>query len=106
MSQPNIPNITPVISVSITDAITLLLSSIALEELSLAHIMNAEAEKIQLVVGTLTSGNSLTPSTVTISDLLTIDNSVDQTLKEVIKKEMLLQFKFDNILKLAGLMDM
>jgi hypothetical protein len=104
VSQPNIPNITPMISVSVSDTVALLLASIALEELALAHIMNAEAEKIQLVVGTLSGANALTPSTVTLSNLIDIDTSVQQSLKDVIKKEMLLQFKFENVLKLMGML--
>ncbi|MFD2672685.1 hypothetical protein [Marinicrinis sediminis] len=101
MSMPTIPNITPTISVTVGQTIPLLLSSIALEELALAHIMNAEAEKIQFVLGTLTPTTStLTPSAVTISNLLLVDQSVRRTLQNVIKKEMLLQFKFENVLDL------
>ncbi|MFD0051596.1 hypothetical protein ACFVHQ_20150 [Actinomycetes bacterium NPDC127524] len=46
MSFPNIPNVTPPISVTIGEAVNLLLASIAFEEPGLAHIINAEAEKI------------------------------------------------------------
>ncbi|MCH5586712.1 hypothetical protein MK805_17415 [Shimazuella sp. AN120528] len=101
MSFPNIPNITPKISLSENDSISLLLSSIALEELALAHIVNAEAEKIQFVLGTLPgTKNLINPPYVTISDLLTINTDVRKTLQDVIKKEMLLQFKLENILQL------
>jgi hypothetical protein len=93
MSQASIPNITPTISITIGQTVPLLLASIALEELALAHILNAEAEKIQFVLGTLTPGTPVP----TISDLLTINNSVNQTIQAVIKKEMLLQFKLENI---------
>lgn len=47
MSLPNIPNITPKISLERCDTINLLLSSIALEEIGLSHILNAEGEKLQ-----------------------------------------------------------
>ncbi|WP_379971113.1 hypothetical protein [Ectobacillus sp. sgz5001026] len=103
MSFPNIPNITPTISITTSQAIQLLLSSIATEELALAHIMNAEAEKIQFVLGTLHTQTKLSPPVVSISNLLEIDNSVQKTLQDVIKKEMLLQFKFENILELINL---
>lgn len=69
-----------------------MLSSIALEELSLAHIMNAEAEKIQAVVKT--------PGCTRLSDLITINKSVERMMRDVIKKEILLEFKFENILEL------
>jgi hypothetical protein len=100
MSQANIPNITPIISVTLGQTIPLLLASIALEEIALAHIINAEAEKIQFVLGTLDTDNVISPTTITISNLLTINQSVSQTLKDVIKKEMLLQFKLENVIKL------
>ncbi|MCL6488857.1 MAG: hypothetical protein K6T76_07980 [Alicyclobacillus mali] len=62
MSQPNIPNINPSISLTRDDAVNLLLSSIALEELGLGHLTNAEAEKIQYVLGTLTGATGTQPS--------------------------------------------
>ncbi|MEC0232524.1 MULTISPECIES: hypothetical protein [Paenibacillus] len=97
MSQANIPNITPIISITLGGAVNLLLASIALEELALAHIVNAEAEKIQYVLGTLTP---LTPPIApTISNILLINESVRKTLQDVIKKEMLLQFKMDSIME-------
>ncbi|WP_416829169.1 hypothetical protein [Ectobacillus polymachus] len=101
MSFPNIPNVTPTISLSTAQTIPLLLASIAFEELALAHIVNAEAEKIQFVLGTLTpTRNTFTPTFVTLSNLLDVNKSVQTTLRDVIKKEMLLQFKFENILDL------
>lgn len=96
MSFPNIPDVTPEITISKTDVINLLLGSIAFEELGLAHIINAEAEKIQYVLGTLPGSTPATPAT--IDDLLIIDKSAEQTLKAVIKKEMLLQFKLEDII--------
>ncbi|MCH6268419.1 hypothetical protein [Neobacillus citreus] len=103
MSNPNIPNITPTISLSVGQTVPLLLSSIALEELALAHLLNAEAEKLQFVLGTLTPARTtFTPATVSITNLLTVDTSVQRTLRDVIKKEMLLEFKFENTLDLAG----
>ncbi|UHA72722.1 collagen-like protein [Paenibacillus sp. 481] len=93
MSQANIPNITPNITLTRDDSINLLLSSIALEELGLAHIINAEAEKIQYIVGTI-PGLS-TPAS--LSDLLLVDASVKSILQESIKKEILLNSKLETI---------
>ncbi|WP_213148029.1 DUF7507 domain-containing protein [Neobacillus citreus] len=101
MSLPGIPNITPTISLSVGQTVPLLLASVALEELALAHLLNAEAEKLQLVLGTLTpTRTTFSPATVSLTNLLDIDASVQRTLRDVIKKEMLLEFKFENILDL------
>jgi low affinity Fe/Cu permease len=91
MGMPNIPDIKPKIEIKFEETITLLLSSIALEELSLAHLMNAEAEKIQEVIK---SSNKKT------EDLIGIDKSVERMMRDIIKKEMLLEFKFENVLEL------
>lgn len=96
MSQANIPNITPTITISTDDAINLLLASIALEELGLAHIINAEAEKIQFALGTIPG---LT-APFTLTEILQVNESVQDTLSVVIKKEILLNFKLENILDL------
>jgi ethanolamine ammonia-lyase small subunit len=90
MSMPNVPNITPNIDIEIEEVVNLLLVSIALEELGISHIINAEGEKIQEVIA----------KHGCIEDLLKIDKSVQTTLRDLIKKEMLLEFKFENILEL------
>lgn len=96
MSFPNIPNVNPDININREDVVNLLLASIAFEELGLSHIINAEAEKIQYVLGTIPGRTP--PTRATTADLLNIDNSVDQTLKTVIKKEMLLESKLEDVL--------
>ncbi|MCH5586710.1 hypothetical protein MK805_17405 [Shimazuella sp. AN120528] len=101
MSQANIPNITPIISITPGQTVSLLLSSIALEELALAHLINAEAEKIQFVLGSLETDNE-PPDKISIKDLLLLNENVRSVLQDVIKKEMLLQFKFENILELIN----
>ena len=62
------------------EAVNQILSSIAMEELALSHILNAEGEKIQHVLGTLTGQ---TVSTATVQDLLDIDASVATMLSSV-----------------------
>jgi hypothetical protein len=102
MAFPNIPNITPLISVTTEQTIPLLLASIALEELALSHMMNAAAEELQFVLGTLDTGVTFTPAEVSLEVLLGINDSVRGTLRDVIKKEMLLEFKFENVLDLIA----
>ncbi len=63
------------------------IESIALEEAGLAHIINAEGEKIQ---------KSLELAETT-EDLLKINNSVKRTLATVNHSQMLLQFKLDEV---------
>ncbi|MBM7583191.1 hypothetical protein JOD02_002069 [Caldicoprobacter guelmensis] len=101
MSMPTIPDIKPKIEISIEETIKLLLASIALEELSLAHIMNAEAEKIQEIIKCTGDKKYSDTTEDKLHDLLLIDKSVDKMLKDIIKKEMLLEFKFENILELC-----
>ena len=84
MSLPNIPNITPLISLDECDTINLLLSSIALEEIGLSHILNAEGEKLQFF---------LAKNPCHINDLLDMNNSVNKTLKTIVKSQMMLLLK-------------
>ena len=62
------------------EAISQLIASIAMEELALAHILNAEGEKIQHVLGTL-AGQEV--SDATIEDLQTVDGLVTDMLESV-----------------------
>lgn len=91
MSLPNVPNITPIITLTRQESITLLLSSIALEEIGLSHILNAEGEKIQRL---------LQNESVTLDDMLKINRSVERTLRSIIKNQILLQIKLEDILEL------
>ncbi|SFX58238.1 hypothetical protein SAMN04487866_11273 [Thermoactinomyces sp. DSM 45891] len=97
MSQANIPNISPNITITRDDAINLLLSSIALEELGLSHIINAEGEKLQYVLGTLPGFTP--PVQPSISDLLLINSSVRETIREIRKKEWILNEKLETVLE-------
>lgn len=101
VSFPNIPDINASISLNRSDMKSLLLASIAFEELGLAHAINAEAEKIQFVLGTLPGHTLLEPPT--LKNLLMIDKSVDQTLRTVIKNQMILQFKLEDVLQILDL---
>jgi hypothetical protein len=95
LSFPNVPNITPTISVTSQDAFNLLLISIAMEKISLSHVINAEAEKIQYALGTLPG---LTQK-ASLSDLLHVNKDVRATIGDVILKDLLLTRKLDTILQ-------
>ena len=101
MSMPQIPDIAPKIDIDIEDTVSMLLSSIALEEIGLSHIINAEAEKVQFVLGTL-HGNSEKKSfkVNNIDDILKVNRSVDKTLRGVLKNQMLLQMKLEDTIEL------
>ncbi|MFT7819974.1 BclA C-terminal domain-containing protein [Bacillus siamensis] len=100
MSQPNVPNITPVVIHSRDDTIDLLLSSIAMEELGMAHILDAEGGKIQYALGTI-PGLTGPPSSLT--DILNLNESVRDTLDNLMKQELLLGSKLDSISNIPSL---
>ena len=87
MSIPNIPQIPNVPCIPINVSLSLILVSIALEEIGLSHIINAEGEKIQGVVGAMNGGHA------SICDVLAVNKSVSDTLRNVLKKEILLDVK-------------
>ncbi|MED4910707.1 hypothetical protein [Brevibacillus centrosporus] len=93
MSLSNIPDITPNITLKREDVIHLLLASIAMEEISLSHIMNAEGERIQ---------HFLEKDDVSLEDLLRVNQSVERMLRSIVSKQILSQFKLDNILELES----
>ncbi|MEC2021590.1 hypothetical protein P9F22_02790 [Bacillus amyloliquefaciens] len=92
MSLPNIPNITPDITLSRCETLNLLLSSVALEEIGLSHILQAEAERIQTFLGA--SGD---PS---LGELSAINRSTERLLRTVMKSQLLLQTKLEDIIYL------
>ncbi len=69
-------------------ALTDLLVSIALEETALAHLINAEAEKVQAVVNEEFDGDNI----------LEVNESVRRVIITAIKMQMLLQFKLEQVL--------
>lgn len=96
MSMPQIPDLADT-TIDRASAVNLLIASIAMEELALAHILNAEGEKLQYVLGTL---EGVDPGEITVCDLLEVNQSVRQTIKEILKTEMMLQFKLENAIDL------
>lgn len=79
---------------SLDETIIDLLESIALEEMSIAHIMNAEGEKLQAVVKRYNCKD------VSYSDLHDSCTSVNSMLNTLIMKEWLLTTKLQTVLSI------
>ena len=112
MSMANIPDINPVINIDREDVVNILIASVAFEELGLAHLINSTAEELQAVLGTLRiSGLQQTPPSppiveiTSINDLLDLNESVRRTLRDVIKKEIILEFKLDDAISLLNMLE-
>jgi hypothetical protein len=100
MGYPNIPDFDPKIHVDREEVIDLLLASIALEELSLAHLINAEAEKLQRALGTLELPDGSTPPPLanSLDELLAVNRSVAKLLKFAMHKEFILLTKLEDVI--------
>ena len=90
MSMPQIPDINS--DITRKTAINSIIMSISMEEMAIAHILNAEGEKLQYVLGTLEGRD---PGEITLCDILAVNKSIQETLKEARKTERLLQFKLE-----------
>ncbi len=80
MSMPNIPDITPKIELCRDEIIDMLLASVALEEMGLSHIINAEGEKIQRV---LEKDKEECKCDFDNSKILEVNDSVDHVLDKI-----------------------
>jgi hypothetical protein len=71
-----------------------LLESIALEEIALSHIMNAEAEKIQAFVGKCCDF----PTHPDSHEIIKFNKGVNQLLETIVMKEWLLLNKLESVI--------
>ena len=94
MSLPSFPNIDPPIQRE--DAVNQILSSIAMEELGLSHILNAEGEKLQYILGTLPG---LSGPAATVEDVLSANESVRNLLKAAVQNQIFLKAKMQGALE-------
>lgn len=90
MGMPVIPESS--LNIDIESAINLVIASVGQEELGLSHIINAEGEKIQAAVA------AYNRKEITLVQLLAINDSVREMLKEVIKNNMFLESKLETVL--------
>ncbi len=96
MSQPTFPST----SITREESVNQIISSIAMEELGLSHIINAEGEKLQYVLGTL-PGMPSPPATV--ADVLAANDSVKSTLDAISQNELLYKAKLQTALTASPL---
>jgi hypothetical protein len=94
MSLPNFPDIPK--GFTFDNAIYQILTSIAMEEIGLSHILNAEGEKLQYILGTLSGIKTPDP---TIEQVLEVNQSVQDMLKSAAFNQMLLSQKMSEALK-------
>lgn len=92
MSQPSFPD-NP--GITRDDAVNQILSSIAMEELGLSHVINAEGEKLQYILGTLPG---ITGPEATIDDLLNANESIQNLLQNASYNQLLLRSKMQQAL--------
>lgn len=99
MSQPQFPVISPPLERG--DALNQIISSIAYEEVGLSHIINAEGEKLQFILGTIPG---LTGGAATIEDVLNANDSVQGTLETIVQNQSLLNSKLYSALNAPATM--
>lgn len=94
MSMPTFPD--NGIDLTKEQAFHMLLGSIAMEELALSHIMNAEGEKLQYMLGTLHECERVN---ATPREILDVNNSITQLLEQVAENQYMLKSKLSQVLK-------
>ena len=93
MSMPEFPKPNPELTQE--QALTMILSSIALEEVALSHIINAEGEKIQHILKQVPCGGH----PADLQDILAVNQSVATLLEMVLQNQMILKNKLDKVLE-------
>lgn len=92
MSMPEFPKPDP--DFTQEQALTMILSSIALEEAALSHIMNAEGEKIQYILKQTDCHDESS-----LKDILSVNKSVANLLEIVLQNQMILKNKMERVLE-------
>ena len=93
MSMPNFPDISP--DITQEKALSMILASIAMEELAFSHILNAEGEKLQYILGTLPGKKHGCTST---EEILEINKSIERVLDSILQNQMIISNKMGKVL--------
>ena len=96
MSMPSYVDTVPVLDREAV--INQILASIALEELALSHVINAEGEKIQFALGTLLIPDRGLSGGITIANLVELNDSVAAALQAAAANQTALTQKLQAVL--------
>ncbi len=88
MGMPNIPDIKAEFDLDFKEILKLLMASIALEEVGLSHMINAEGEKMQKYLGL---------DNLSKHDLLKLNDRVNEFLSNAVNKNKILAGKLDTV---------
>lgn len=91
---PTVPDPNRLDKISLNDAANLLLQSIAMEEISLSGLMDAERNKVLCVLARCRCGEG------TMRDVVEANRSVDEVMKTIVQLQMLLRFKLRDVKEL------
>ncbi|QSO46638.1 hypothetical protein [Alicyclobacillus mengziensis] len=94
MTMPQIPE--EKFRPSLDEVVVDLMESIALEEIALSHLMNAEAEKIQMFVGKHDERHDKPR----IHEMIELNKMVNQLLEIVVMKEWMLLRKLQMVVEI------
>jgi hypothetical protein len=95
MSMPMFPIISP--EITREKALNMILASIAMEELGLSHIINAEGEKIQYVLKELSEHAD---SDAAIEKVIEVNKSVESLMEVVMQNQIFLKSKMDKVIEI------
>ena len=90
MSMPELPN--PSKIPTLDEAIAAIIASIAMEEVALSRVIDAESEKIKFIVECAKSQGC---ENMNIEDILAINKSVADVLEEITRLQIILKEKLD-----------
>lgn len=94
MSMPKIPE--KDWSITLPESIIQIIKSVALEEIALAHLIDAEADKIKAFVGR----NFNFPTHPSSKEVVQFNQTVSQLMETILMKEWLLLKKLETALRL------
>jgi len=100
MSMPEIPKNKH--RPSIEETVIDLLESIALEEISLSHLINAQAENLQAFVGE----NLDFPTNPSSTDILKFNVTIQRIMETIMFKELFLLRKLESVIQIGTQTDL